>query len=59
MAAELDEVQTKRLDLGQDAVQGRAIQHAGEQRVASRQLATIDGKPDSAVGPRWPEIRIE
>jgi hypothetical protein len=36
--SKLDEVQVERLDLGQDPVQGRAIQYAGEQRVAPLQL---------------------
>ena len=36
--SKLDEVQVERLDFGQDAVESRAIQNAGEQRVASVQL---------------------
>jgi hypothetical protein len=37
-ASKLDELQVERLDLGQDAVQGRAIQHATEQRVPAHEL---------------------
>src|ERR1700674_199873 len=57
--AQLDEVQTKRLDLRQHAVERGPIQNTCQQRVFTLQLGHHRLKADRAAGPRWPEIGIE
>ena len=57
--AQLDEVQTKRLDLRQHAVERGPIQNTVSNVSSPFSWDTVDSKADRAVGPRWPEIRIE
>src|ERR1700731_1522115 len=57
--AQLDEVQTKRLDLRQHAVERDRSRTPVSNVSSPFSWDTVDSKADRAVGPRWPEIRIE